>query len=333
MNLDLRPLTVSEFLDRTFSIYRHRFLLFVALMAPQALFGMCAALIGGWMSHRLQFAAAEIEADPVRLLLPLLGGFVVLIVFWLSHWIAYAVGAGATAAAVSDLYGRMSPTAGTAFAAARRRLGPLLWLAFLVSVRVFGVMAACFAVPTTMLIMGAGAAGARGSGNAALGATLAIAALIFFLLAMLIATVAVIFMMLRYAVALPAVMLEPIGGRRAIVRSIQLMKGRMLAALLLTLCAIAVAVAASLVLQVPFSVAAFAVGPETRSGFVLQMIGTAIGTIGQGLVAPLTVIGMAVLYFEARVRHEALDLQVMTDALAPPPAPQAAPAVAPPLAP
>ena len=39
----------------------------------------------------------------------------------------------------------------------------------------------------------------------------------------------------------------------------------------------------------------------------------------------LVAIGVAVLYFEARVRHEALDLQVMTEALAPPPAPTAAP--------
>ena len=50
MNLDLRPLTVSEFLDRTFSIYRHRFLLFVALMAPQAVLSLVAALAWGWAS-------------------------------------------------------------------------------------------------------------------------------------------------------------------------------------------------------------------------------------------------------------------------------------------
>ena len=49
-NLDLRPLTVSEFLDRTFSIYRHRFLLFVGLMSPQAVLSLVATLAWGWAS-------------------------------------------------------------------------------------------------------------------------------------------------------------------------------------------------------------------------------------------------------------------------------------------
>ena len=53
MNLDLRPLTVSEFLDRTFSIYRHRFLLFVGLMSPQAVLSLVAALAWGWASASL----------------------------------------------------------------------------------------------------------------------------------------------------------------------------------------------------------------------------------------------------------------------------------------
>ena len=44
MNLDLRPLTVSEFLDRTISIYRHRFLLFVGLMSPRAVLSLFATL-------------------------------------------------------------------------------------------------------------------------------------------------------------------------------------------------------------------------------------------------------------------------------------------------
>ena len=50
MNLDLRTLTVSEFLDRTFSIYRHHFLLFVALMSPQAVLSLVATLAWGWAS-------------------------------------------------------------------------------------------------------------------------------------------------------------------------------------------------------------------------------------------------------------------------------------------
>ena len=77
-----------------------------------------------------------------------------------------------------------------------------------------------------------------------------------------------------------------------------------------------------MVLQTPFIVAALFVGPDTPLGFWLKMAGTATGTAGQTITAPITAIGVVVLYFEARIRHEALDLQVLTEAL-PPPAPPA----------
>ena len=62
MNLDLRPLTVSEFLDRTFSIYRHRFLLVVGLMAPQAVLSLIVAMLMGWG----QVVVAEAPGLPDR---------------------------------------------------------------------------------------------------------------------------------------------------------------------------------------------------------------------------------------------------------------------------
>ena len=63
-------------------------------------------------------------------------------------------GVGATTAAVSDLYGRMTPDVSSAFRAALRRLGPLLWLTFLMGVRVFGVIAACLVPPGILMGLG-----------------------------------------------------------------------------------------------------------------------------------------------------------------------------------
>ena len=95
------------------------------------------------------------------------------------------------------------------------------------------------------------------------------------------------------------------------------------------ICAGVIGWAAAMVLQMPFVIAMLVVGPETRTGFWLNMAGTATGTAGQTITAPIVAIGVVVLYFEARIRHEALDLQVMTEALAPPPAPPpAAPGLA-----
>lgn len=312
MNLDLRPLTVSEFLDRAFSIYRHRFLLFVGLMAPQAVLSLGAALIWGLITA--PFQNDGVPDTPVGLLV---GGGIGLVVFTLAHWVLYVLGAGATSAAVSDLYGRMVPEIGTAFAAARARVGSLLWMTFLMALRLGGVMLAFMAVPIALLI--AAGVGEPGSTPSAL-AVVGFVALMF---AMIAATVLVVWMALRYAVGIPAIMLEPIGGGTALQRSVALTRGLLGRTFLLMICTTMVAYAMMMVLQMPFIVAMLVVGPETRAGFWLNMIGTATGTAGQTLTAPIIAIGVAVLYFEARVRHEALDLQVMTEALAPPPAPPA----------
>ena len=159
---------------------------------------------------------------------------------------------------------------------------------------------------------------------------LAIVGVMLLLLGMLIALGIMVFMGLRYAVAIPAVVLEPIGGREAIRRSIRLMRGLFGRAFLLMICTGFVGWAAAMVLQMPFVIAMVLVGPETRTGFWLNMAGTATGTMGQTITAPIVAIGVVVLYFEARIRHEALDLQVMTEALAAPAPPASGFAVSPP---
>ena len=153
MNLDLRPLTVSEFLDRTFSIYRHRFLLFVALMSPQAVLSLVAALAWGWASA--SFTNAK-DFDVEKLIALVIAAGIGGLIFTIGHWILYVLGVGATTAAVSDLYGRMTPDIGSAYRAAARRLGPLLWLTFLMAVRIFGVLTACLVVPGLLIGLGGG---------------------------------------------------------------------------------------------------------------------------------------------------------------------------------
>jgi hypothetical protein len=314
MNLDLRPLTVSEFLDRAFSIYRHRFLLFVALMAPQAVLSLAAALLWALIA-----AALEGDAGPGSPELLLIAGGIGLACFTLAHWVLLVIGTGATSAAVSDLYGHMVPEVGTAFAAARGKLGPLLWLTFLMGIRLGAVLLAFIAGTTAVVLAIVGTEPGRDQSLTAL----IVGVLLLFPIGA--ATIVLIRMALRYAVGIPAVMLEPIGGATALRRSVSLTRGLLGRTFLLMICTTMVAYAMMMVLQMPFVVAMLVVGPETRAGFWLNIVGTATGTAGQTLTAPIIAIGIAVLYFEARVRHEALDLQVMTEALAPPPlAPPAA---------
>jgi len=319
MNLDLRTLTVSEFLDRTFSIYRHRFLLFVALMAPQAVLSLVAALVWVWASA--SFTNSK-DFDVEKLIALMTAAGIGGLIFTIVHWILYVLGVGATTAAVSDLYGRMTPDIGSAFRAAARRLGPLLWLTFLMAVRIFGVLMASAVVPGLLIGLGGGLSAFDAASRPVSGGILAVGVVTLILFS-LAALAAILFMALRYGVAIPAVVLEPIGGREAIRRSIRLTQALLGRVFLLMICAGFVGWAAAMVLQMPFVIATLIVGPDTRTGFWLNMAGTATGTAGQTITAPITAIGVVVLYFEARIRHEALDLQVLTEALAPPPAPPA----------
>jgi hypothetical protein len=319
MNLDLRPLTVSEFLDRTFSIYRHRFLLFVGLMAPQAVLALIGAMLMGWAQSSLR-TAQDFEIE--RLTLLVAGAGLGALVFTILHWVLYVVGAAAIASAVSDLYGRARPEVGSAFAAATRRLGPLLWATFLMAVRVFGVLALSV-LPGAILLGLAGGANVLEPNSTGTWATLLVIGLLVISLGALAGFCVMLFMGLRYAVAIPSVVLEPIGGRDAIRRSIRLTSGLLARAFLLMICGAVISYAAAMVLQMPFLIGMLVAGPETRTGFWLNMAGTATGAAGQTLTAPIFAIGVVVLYFEARIRHEALDLQVMTEALAPPAMPAA----------
>ena len=45
MSLDLRPLTLGELLDRSFSLYRRHFWLFVGIMALPSLLGLAFGLL------------------------------------------------------------------------------------------------------------------------------------------------------------------------------------------------------------------------------------------------------------------------------------------------
>ena len=59
MTIDLRPMSVGELLDLTFSLYRKRFLLFVGIMAIPQLFALAASLA----AQAMQITPAA-SADP-----------------------------------------------------------------------------------------------------------------------------------------------------------------------------------------------------------------------------------------------------------------------------
>lgn len=117
--LDLRPLSMGEILDRTFSLYRRHFLLFIGISAlPHVLtltFGLLQVLV-------LQDPVVVTRAGrPATVLLPRYGTTVSVVTTLLSLLVAglvYVLSQGGTIAAVSELYlGRT-----TSIAASLRRV-------------------------------------------------------------------------------------------------------------------------------------------------------------------------------------------------------------------
>ena len=117
MALDLRPLTLPELLDRSFSTYRHHVWLFVGIMAVPAVITL-AYSVG---LQIFQYSTGPIRPDmPIdRMMwkaLPILFGS---IAFLLVYGVIYAFALGATTVAVAHVYKEQPVTVAEAYRAVR----------------------------------------------------------------------------------------------------------------------------------------------------------------------------------------------------------------------
>jgi hypothetical protein len=113
--LDLRPLSLGEVLDRTFSLYRRNFLLFLGIAAIPELLTLAFQLAQLFMQPRPGTATVVLRSPSQTALSPgmgtimLIGFFVGLLVYL----VAYLFSQGGTVYAVSELYlGRTTTIAG-----------------------------------------------------------------------------------------------------------------------------------------------------------------------------------------------------------------------------
>src|SRR5260370_38111237 len=134
MPLDLRPLTLAELLDRSFSTYKRHLWLFVGIMAVPAALGMVmtivARVIGGTPP-----APGTPPDQVLRQLVPLLIGF---FVFGLLYLLVFMFALGATAIAVSELYLGREITIAAAYRRVRPNAGRLVLLCVWTILRLFG---------------------------------------------------------------------------------------------------------------------------------------------------------------------------------------------------
>jgi hypothetical protein len=306
MALDLRPLTLGELLDRSFSLYRSHFRTFVAIMAVPAVLGAGFALLLELVQGRSLGppGARPTPADVIGMIGPVLALWVGILFYLAVHTVAV----GATTAAVSELYMGREATARAGYDRVRSRIGRLLLVLVLTSLRLgaalFGPLVFAGAIGAVAI-----AATSRPAGGAALLAILVVFCCIVIALGL------VVFLTLRYCLAVPAVVIESVAAGAAIRRSIALMQGNLGRGLVIVLFGFVIAQITALILQGPFLVGAYVAGPDTAAALSLRLMGAFAGAVGNAISTPLMSVALALLYYDARVRHEGLDLQIMLDTL------------------
>lgn len=132
-DVGLRPLTLGEILDRTFSLYRRNFLLFVGITAIPQLLVLALRLLQTLVltaprltTHRLPRTSVPADVSSSFLTFAILG-----VIGLFVYVIAYLFAQGGTVFAVSDLYLGRPTTIGASLGRMRGQLGALFGVVLL----------------------------------------------------------------------------------------------------------------------------------------------------------------------------------------------------------
>ncbi|OLD18896.1 MAG: hypothetical protein AUI91_09650 [Acidobacteria bacterium 13_1_40CM_3_56_11] len=270
--LDLRPLSIGELLDRTFSLYRRNFLLFIGIAALPQLLVLALQLVQVILTPaKMGVARPATEefqaASPVFTTVGVAGIIVLALVGIIVYFIAYLFSQGATVYAVSELYLGRPTTIGQSLSRVRGELGSLFGVIILNGL----VTGLCFLL---LIIPG-------------------------------------IYMACRLCVCIPAALLENLGPRDSLERSFGLTKDNAGRAFLILLLYVVILYAALFLFDMPFAfgVQSAAHDPAMlRVWTALMQVGNFVASI---LVTPVFTIAASIFYFDLRVRKEAFDLQLM----------------------
>lgn len=293
----LRPLSLGELLDRTFALYRRNFWLFVGIMVIPACLLVPAR---AYFLHSHGVNIPWVKSSPH----PKANGLTFGLLF--ADWILLTMAQAATTYAVADTYLGRAATVRGCYGRVRGRFLRVLGVSLNVGVRVFGLM--LLLMVGGFLAGGAVVRASRGTvPDVALGLlTLGLVALGFGL--------AVAFAM-RYAFAIPALLIEEIKGSASIRRSVLLSHGWRGQIFLAVLLGILLIYAAAVFLQGPFYAAIAMAGTPGRFSASMATGMAISGAIGQIVTSPMLTVILVVFYYDLRIRKEAFDLQQMIASL------------------
>lgn len=289
-----RPMNLNELIDAVFHLYRRNFWLLVAVAAvTQIPYRILASFVQSSTEpltqsiNRLKIhpgSSAQVQilihsfwhATAVELLVLLVFGFV-----------ALPLGLAAMTCVGADRYLGRQTSFELAFGAALRRWLPLLGVVLLVVAFIFGAVVALVILSAVLIV------------------ALKDLGVLLVILVSLAAVVLGVMAYVRVIVAVPVVVLEPVGPWQSIARSWSLTRchawlvfGVLLVLGILTwIVGFAVGVVAGLL-------AAAGGGTGSVAGHLIVLVFTIIIDV---LITPVSVVGTLLLYFNLRGRQEGLD--------------------------
>ncbi|MGZ4815869.1 MAG: hypothetical protein ACXVZV_10690 [Terriglobales bacterium] len=297
----LRPMSTGELLDRTFSLYKRHFLLFVGIAVPAPAIYLVVQLTTAGIT---QFGATSGVSSSRFNTTAIVGLVVTVLVAVLGWMLGLALTHAATILAVSAVHLGRPTSVRESYAGLKGRYGRIVNVFLSVAVRVFGGSILLYMAAVMVAALAVGAAATLGTIATVVGVIVALAAVIA-------AIILAISLFVRYSLAIQACVVEDIPAKQSLKRSIFLAKGSRNR--ILTVYILFAVINFAIVLTLAFGLGALAAA--TKSVQVITAT-NALSTFMAGvLTGPLATVAMSLVYYDERVRKEAFDLQLMMAAL------------------
>jgi hypothetical protein len=315
----LRPMSTGQILDRTFSMYRGNFWLFAGIAAVPPAMMLAVQLLSTTVTFAQGgFPMGRIGGFPYHLAVGtmVVGGVGILLAV-VAYLVGYAVAQGATVFAVSAVYLGRDASIGESYRYMRGRWIRVCIVELLIFLRVAGIVLVLGLAAVLLMATMAGGIGVVGAGSVPriLFTVILVLLVVVFWLAALAA--ALVFYA-RYALAIPACVLEDLMARQSLRRSVFLARGnlgKVLAILLLTL---VLGVGVGMALQLPIQLLMMAMLFKGRLGpqMYLSILNELVTFVSGSVVGPIGTIALSLVYYDARVRKEAFDIQLLMESIA-----------------
>jgi len=291
-------MSTGELLDRTFTLYKRNFLLFVGIAVPAPAIYLVFQLLTAALTQPAGGAAATTASGVgTKAIVGIVVGACIAILGWM---IGLAITQAATIRAVSAVHLARPTSVREAYAGIKGHFWRIIGVFALVAVVVFGGSLLIYLAAMAITFGAIAAAKTLGTLATIIGAIVGLAAIIT-------AVILGISLFVRYSLAVQACVVEDIPVIQSLKRSAFLAKG--IRTRILTVYILFAVLNAAISLTLVFGLDA--VAAPFRSVQLIAAL-NALGTFLAGILAgPLATVAMSLVYYDERVRKEAFDLQLM----------------------